>query len=279
MSKETSSSLFFYQGDKLITVKRGDQHHTLFRNDSLPLAEQQTGISRSCDLLLTDDKGSVLSVQDADEEETHAFTAYGHDPGYPSRRTLLGFNGEQMALLSKTYPLGKGYRNYSPRIMRFNTSDALSPFSAGGLNVYAYCLGDPVNRTDPSGRISFKLLVKRVIFLNKLKAMRVKTTRTNGEIIALPSSSETHKTLGEKPTLRVIPQERSAVLPEDAATAPTSALSQRSRSSSTTSYDSDSSALDITSEESINNVPYHVRVTRRSTRNGDHQYHDPSAPR
>ncbi|KPZ22499.1 RHS repeat-associated core domain-containing protein, partial [Pseudomonas syringae group genomosp. 3] len=29
--------------------------------------------------------------------------------------------------------------------------DSLSPFGKGGLNAYAYCAGDPVNRSDPSG--------------------------------------------------------------------------------------------------------------------------------
>ena len=40
--------------------------------------------------------------------------------------------------------------------MRFNSPDQLSPFDAGGLNAYAYCSGDPVNRSDPSGRASFE---------------------------------------------------------------------------------------------------------------------------
>ncbi|WP_397457346.1 RHS repeat-associated core domain-containing protein, partial [Pseudomonas versuta] len=35
--------------------------------------------------------------------------------------------------------------------MRFHSRDSLSPFGEGGLNGYAYCAGDPVNRIDPSG--------------------------------------------------------------------------------------------------------------------------------
>lgn len=38
--------------------------------------------------------------------------------------------------------------------MRFNSPDSLSPFGRGGLNPYAYCLGDPVNFSDPTGRLT-----------------------------------------------------------------------------------------------------------------------------
>ncbi|WP_147458691.1 RHS repeat-associated core domain-containing protein, partial [Pseudomonas savastanoi] len=36
-------------------------------------------------------------------------------------------------------------------LMRFNSPDSLSPFGKGGMNAYAYCAGDPVNRSDPTG--------------------------------------------------------------------------------------------------------------------------------
>lgn len=49
------------------------------------------------------------------------------------------------------YLLGQGYRAYSPVLMRFTSADSWSPFGRGGLNAYAYCLGDPVNAVDPSG--------------------------------------------------------------------------------------------------------------------------------
>ena len=43
---------------------------------------------------------------------------------------------------------------YSPTLMRFNAQDSLSPFGRGGVNGYAYCLGDPINRNDPSGHFA-----------------------------------------------------------------------------------------------------------------------------
>ena len=66
----------------------------------------------------------------------------------------LGFNGHYLDPLLEAYLLGNGHRLYSPALMRFTAPDGLSPFGRGGLNAYAYCSGDPVNRIDPSGRIN-----------------------------------------------------------------------------------------------------------------------------
>lgn len=63
MSKASKSSLFFYQGDKLITVKQGDQHRAIFRNAEQPLAELSADDTHSGGLLATDEKSSVLIVQ------------------------------------------------------------------------------------------------------------------------------------------------------------------------------------------------------------------------
>ncbi|RMN89816.1 hypothetical protein ALQ51_04245 [Pseudomonas cannabina] len=64
---------------------------------------------------------------------------------------LPGFNGELIDSVTGHYLLGNGYRAYNPILMRFNSPDSLSPFGKGGLNAYAYCAGDPINRSDPTG--------------------------------------------------------------------------------------------------------------------------------
>lgn len=68
--------------------------------------------------------------------------------------SLTGFNGQRPDPISGYYHLGNGYRACSPVLGRFTCPDNISPFGAGGINPYAYCTGDPVNRTDPSGHIS-----------------------------------------------------------------------------------------------------------------------------
>ena len=68
MSKATNGTLFFYQGDKLITVKQGDQQRAIFRNGAQPLAELSTHETHTGGLWATDDKGSVLVVQNAGEQ-------------------------------------------------------------------------------------------------------------------------------------------------------------------------------------------------------------------
>ncbi|HHH1655707.1 TPA: RHS repeat-associated core domain-containing protein [Yersinia enterocolitica] len=68
--------------------------------------------------------------------------------------SVLGFNGERIDPILGSYHLGNGYRMYSPELRRFTAPDSQSPFGQGGINPYAYCAGDPINRTDPTGHVS-----------------------------------------------------------------------------------------------------------------------------
>ncbi|WDM58536.1 RHS repeat-associated core domain-containing protein [Pseudomonas sp. NEEL19] len=81
-----------------------------------------------------------------------AYSAYGHSLFQQRSTALLAFNGAFIDSFTGNYALGNGQRAYNPRLMRFQSADSLSPFRRGGINAYAYCSGDPVNRMDPSGR-------------------------------------------------------------------------------------------------------------------------------
>ncbi|WP_081673680.1 RHS repeat-associated core domain-containing protein [Pseudomonas cremoricolorata] len=81
--------------------------------------------------------------------ERRNYTPYGHLASRPAQ--TLAFCAERLDGIAGAYLLGNGHRAYSPQLMRFHSADRLSPFGAGGLNAYAYCLGDPVNHIDPTG--------------------------------------------------------------------------------------------------------------------------------
>lgn len=69
---------------------------------------------------------------------------------------FLGFNGERIDPVSGVTHLGHGYRAYNPVLMRFSCPDSWSLFDCGGINPYTYCAGDPLNRADSSGHMSWR---------------------------------------------------------------------------------------------------------------------------
>lgn len=79
------------------------------------------------------------------------YTPFGFRPQSMEPATALGFNGEPREPGTGGYLLGNGHRLYNPVLMRFGRPDDLSPFGKGGVNAYAYCEGDPANRSDPTG--------------------------------------------------------------------------------------------------------------------------------
>ncbi|WP_367346546.1 RHS repeat-associated core domain-containing protein [Stenotrophomonas bentonitica] len=114
------------------------------------VAEQVKGPGERSTLLASAPGGSVLLEADTDVR-TLAYSPHGHRDE-TAARTTPGFNGEWMDVGSGCYLLGPGHhRPYSPTLGMFLAPDSASPFSAGGLNTLAYCAGDPVNFSDPSG--------------------------------------------------------------------------------------------------------------------------------
>ncbi|WCM49246.1 RHS repeat-associated core domain-containing protein [Pseudomonas sp. WJP1] len=146
----------FYCKRRLATEIQGGVGLSIFQNDDQLLAQRQheKDTAPATTLLATDQQRSVLHSLKADHPgQSGSYSPYGHRAAENGLLSLLGFNGERPDPVTGCYLLGNGYRAFNPVLMRFNSPDSLSPFGKGGLNAYAYCVGDPVNRVDPSGHM------------------------------------------------------------------------------------------------------------------------------
>ena len=166
----------YYCKTRLATETQGSVQRSIVQHDDQLLAQQQReGDKMAATLLATDLQRSILNALDASQPHSFTYTPYGHRPMENGLLSLLGFNGERPDPVTGHYHLGNGYRQFNPVLMRFNSPDSWSPFGAGGLNAYAYCSGDPVNRLDPNGHNFFLIAVEK--FLNLIG--RSRTTISN----------------------------------------------------------------------------------------------------
>jgi RHS repeat-associated protein len=150
----------FYCKDHLATVVLGVTITSIFQHDDQLLAQQRINSTQSkINLLATDLQRSVLNVISETQYAPLAYSTYGHRSIGHVLLSLLGFTGQLPEPVTGHYLFGNGYRAFSPVLMRFNSPDEWSPFGAGGLNAYAYCGGDPVNKQDPTGHM---YVVKRI---------------------------------------------------------------------------------------------------------------------
>jgi RHS repeat-associated protein len=149
----------FYCKSRVTTEVQGTLHHSIVQHDEQLLAQQQRqdGVSDTM-LLATDQQRSILHLLKPNHQrQPFTYSPYGYRQLGNGLLSLLGFNGERLDPVIGNYLLGNGNRAFNPVLMRFNSPDRLSPFGKGGLNSYAYCLGDPVNLYDPSGGFGIRV--------------------------------------------------------------------------------------------------------------------------
>ncbi len=153
LGSEQTRELYYQGSVRVAEVLRESGAETrLVHANGVPAA---TLTGRGAYLLGTDRQGSVLmSQQNTDTLTRYCFTPYGQQAAEACNPDLPAYTGERLDPVGGGYHLGNGYRTYNPVLMRFTTPDSLSPFGAGGLNPYVYCLGDPINLSDPSGHMS-----------------------------------------------------------------------------------------------------------------------------
>ncbi|SCW94838.1 RHS repeat-associated core domain-containing protein [Pseudomonas sp. NFACC05-1] len=141
------SQQHFYKGDHIANLVDGERSSTFMRGDDHLLAERQGDNTL---LLAGNFTNSVMNEVSSDSTHSLAYSPYGHRSAEQPISTELGFNGELREAQTGGYMLGKGYRVYSPVLMRFNSPDSWSPFGKGGLNGYAYSQR-PLDEVDPTG--------------------------------------------------------------------------------------------------------------------------------
>jgi RHS repeat-associated protein len=155
----------FYCKSSLATETQGAIKHSIVQHGDLLLAQhkrQDDAVDTT--LLATDLQRSVLHTLKANyPRQPIAYSPYGHRRADSGLTSLLGFSGERPDPVTGHYLLGNGYRAFNPVLMRFNSPDSWSPFGKGGLNSYAYCVGDPANKRDPTGHIGVR---RRIAALN-----------------------------------------------------------------------------------------------------------------
>jgi len=156
---DTVTTQRYYHEGRITHEVSGDRSSSVVRHGGLLIGQQQLGLSSGIQLFGTDQQQSVLAQLGEEHLTDCAYSPYGHRPAEGGLFSLAGFNGEQLDPATGLYLLGNGYRAYSPTLMRFLSPDSMSPFGEGGLNAYAYCLGDPVNRIDPTGHISWQTIL------------------------------------------------------------------------------------------------------------------------
>lgn len=145
-------------------------------------------------LLATDNKNSVLAAVARCKHHPIAYSAYGKQSAQQEIAARLGFNGELREAHIGWYLLGNGYRAYNPTLMRFHSPDSWSPFGRGGLNAYMYCVGDPVNASDPTGHMPLNPFK----FFKRPTVSRTPSTSSLNPLISA-SSSPTLPRAGARP--------------------------------------------------------------------------------
>ncbi|MEJ5060073.1 MULTISPECIES: RHS repeat-associated core domain-containing protein [unclassified Pseudomonas] len=158
-SPEVVPTQRYYRDGRMMNDVCGGDATSCLRQDGLLLARHHSGKNAGVRLSGTDQQQTVLGEITGSGHSEIAYSPYGYCQGQEEPFNPAGFNGEPFDSLTGLYLLGNGYRAYSPALMRFHSPDSMSPFGRGGLNPYAYCLGDPINRVDPTGHFSWQSIL------------------------------------------------------------------------------------------------------------------------
>lgn len=185
----------FYRAELLCSEVAGEDRRSIMHEERQLLALSQ---GQETVLFRTDGCGHVMQALSGGANARHVYSPYGQRPAADGLGSLFGLGGEPLDPVTGCYLLGNGYRAYDPVLMRFHRPDSWSPFEGGGLNPYAYCLGDPINLSDPTGHISTWGWIKIGIaaaFAVASVAFTIATLGASAPLIGMSFSAATALTL------------------------------------------------------------------------------------
>ena len=150
--KQSNGLEFFYGADGLVAIKYGGLPY-LCRKDMLGNI-----------LALLDSSGNIVVQYKYDAWGNHTVTdANGNaitDADHIGNLNPFRYRGYYFDCETGFYFLQSRY--YDPEVGRFLNMDSIEyadPESVNGINLYAYCINDPVNYYDPSGHFIISLII------------------------------------------------------------------------------------------------------------------------
>jgi RHS repeat-associated protein len=142
---------FMYDGINLIAEYNGSgtlqRRYVHGPGTDEPLVEYTSSSTSSRTWLMADERGSIVAITNGSGNATqiNTYDEYG-DPG-SSNAGRFGYTGQMW--LPETGLYHYKARAYNPELGRFMQTDPIGV--NGGMNIYAYVGGDPVNLVDPLG--------------------------------------------------------------------------------------------------------------------------------
>src|SRR6185369_8786543 len=152
--------------------------------------------------VITDEAGAVVERLAYDPWGKRQFANGGTPPeGYTPTTTDRGFTMHEH--LDEMGIIHMNGRVYDPTLGRFMSADPYiqAPDNLLSYNRYAYCAGNPLNCTDPSGYFSLSGMFKAAF---NLSINPIKATNHYAVVYSLPGAPEISKVFQQNAWLRVV---------------------------------------------------------------------------
>ena len=157
---EDYTTYYYYEGNKLITEYRSDNDRLDFLYDSNGMLYGFINNKTTRYYYVRDALQNILGIVDSqgDLVVKYSYNAFGETLSVTGSNSALGFRnpfrykGYYYDVETQLFYCNSRY--YSPELCRFISPDSieyLNPQSINGLNLYCYCMNNPIMYADPSG--------------------------------------------------------------------------------------------------------------------------------